>query len=190
MLAASLLPAAPAHATVTSTPSWCNGTATMKYSTWGIDKHVDSFSPNLNEEYRLAATAQYWYCPNGDQPSKIRVFSTTFCVTMLSETNWWEEENQVDGFKWNVWYGDDSSAPPVNPPQMELSWPNGQDQGDVKCQGQGIQYQDQRTMWMQYNPKWTLSGWVNINAHTDSEFTFKKYGVSYLYINGAGDPTV
>lgn len=187
MLTAALVPvgvASPAHAyPITAELNGCYGLSFLKTNTWGINK--EATTPFGDPNFRLASYAQYWYCPNGSNPSRVKVIATVFCATKTTG----EYSDHINGFKYNPYYTNDNNVV-VNPPQDYLPWPNDAEDGEQHCTAQDIPAAEQVWMKMSSNPKWTLSGWIDVGEWPDDEFTFKENGYSYKYIGGASDPDV
>lgn len=178
VLTASFSPMAPASA---DTVAGCASSAVLKTNAWGITDYVSI--PGYIAKFRYGSYSEYWFCPNGSYPNKVKVIGTNFCVTKVSGDIPW-----IQGFKWNPYYADESGKV-VNPPQTEAYWhPVNWENGEQHCDRQNISTDIRKWMFMRDNPAWSLGGWVDISGWPDQEFHFVENDMSRHYIDPATDP--
>lgn len=65
----------------------CNGEATKKVSLWYNSDDWETALAGIDKTVDLSAAAFYYYCPNGDDPNKIKVKAVEYCIKPVNGAN-------------------------------------------------------------------------------------------------------
>ena len=166
----------------------CSSSAVEKVSPWGKNVNVliaPASGMDETAEFRLGATARYWFCPNGSDPNKIKVTHFGLCITKMDN----RDPLTFRGVEYNPYFTELNGDTTVNPPSDTNGWNGAGDIGDSRCSGRDISVDDRKWMRMPQDPVWSLSGWLKYDyAWPDDDITWKAGDNSYRYFNPPEDP--
>lgn len=183
LLAGLLLLITPLAIVATAAPAQavegCTSQVRHKANTWGNDMGYTSIYQSGTFNIRLVGTAVYWYCPNGTNPTKIKVRAIDWCWTVTNS-----KATTFDGVRFDAFFG--ASGNNVDPLEFYV-----RDDGTAQnCQRQYVSDDRQRWQKMSDNPAWSITAFIQLELEADHERTFRNphpTGPTYKFIKPGED---